>query len=183
MSKNPRNTINRIEAVQGLIDVGIEIGAIVVRESFRNTAMVSRFMARQGMGALRTSLEMATQATDNYGLNKRLDEYAEGSIKQAMGEAVEAVGQDPQSTTSKTKMGVFASKLGCAHDLVSEVRIVVDDPGEPDIIIPTDTIKEQYLKDFGDAVKIKGVHPDDAQHYKAGLREPAGMEVYSSNLV
>jgi hypothetical protein len=172
------NVRNKMETVQGLAGVGIEIGAIVARESIKNTFLISRYMARQGMGALRTSLEVATQATDMYGLSKRRDEYTEGSIKQAMGEAVEAVGHDPNSAAAETKLGVFATKLSCAHDLISEVRIVVDDPSEPDIIIPTDTIKQRYLEEFGIAVEIMGIHPDDAQYYMEGLRERAGIEVY-----
>jgi hypothetical protein len=167
-----------METIQELTGVGIEIGAIVARESVKNTTSISRYVGRQSMAVLRGSLEVATQVTDKYGLSKRRDEYTEGSISQAMGEAVEAVSIDPKSATAEAKMGVFATKLSCAHDLISEVRIVVDAPGEPDIIIPTDTIKQRYLEEFGVAVEIMGIHPEDVEYYKEGLRERAGMEVY-----
>jgi hypothetical protein len=178
MPKNPRNTV---ETMQGLAVVGVEIGAIVTRESIKNTSLLGRYVARQGMSALQTSLEAATNAADRYGLSKRRDEYTEGSIKQAMGEAVEAVGDDPKSQSAASKVGIFATKLSCAHDLINEVRIVVDDPTQPDILISTDTIKQQYLEDFGVAVEIKGIHPDDVQFHKTELQEQAGIEVYPPN--
>ena len=169
---------NKMETAQGLAGVGFEIGAIVTRESVKNTTSMSRYMARQGMSVLRGSLELATQVTDKYGLSRRREEYTEGSIKQAMGEAIKAVAQDPKSEAAETKMGVFATKLSCAHDLINEVRIVIDDPDKPDIIIPTDTIKQRYLEEFGVAVAVMGIHPEDAEFFKEGIRERAGMEVY-----
>ena len=168
---------NKIESIQGLAGVGIEIGAIVAREGIKNTSSITRYMARQSMWVLRTSLEAATQATDKYGLNKRRDKYAEGSIKQAMGEAIKAVAKDPGSEVAETKMGVFVTKLSCAHEAIDEVRIVRADP-EPDIIIPTDSIKQRYLEEFGVAVEIMGIHPDDVEYYKAGIRQRADIDVY-----